>query len=82
MRYQVGDEVLWVLGNITGAALFIGYPKDDKAGKVLIIASAANVGTEIDAHVCHPTGQSYPALGAEFRQRFAQEYPGRLLGNP
>jgi len=82
MTYKIGDVVQWVLGSTTGEAYFIGHPKSDKRDAVLILASAAMVEIEIDAEDCHPTGRSYPAKGAEYRQRHVRQFPGKLKGNP
>jgi hypothetical protein len=81
MKYQIGDVVQWVLGTATGEAIFIGHPNTAKNNKVLVLATAALVGIEIDAKDCRPTGISYPSMGGEYRQRYLQEFPGKLKGN-
>jgi hypothetical protein len=82
MEYRVGDVVQWVLGSTTGEAYFIGHPKADKSERALILATAADAEIEMDAEDCHPTGRSYPATGAEYRQRHVRQFPGKLKGNP
>jgi hypothetical protein len=41
-----------------GEYTFIGYPRGDKAGKVLVLAHSGEVGRQIDADQCAPTGRS------------------------
>jgi hypothetical protein len=55
---------------------FIGHPNADKSGQILVLATAAEVGLEIDAEDCHPTGRSYPDTGAESRRRYFRQFPG------
>jgi hypothetical protein len=81
VKYQVGDVVQWVLGSTTGEGYFIGHRKANKSGQILVLATAAEVGIEIDAEDCHPTGRSYPATGAEYRHRYFRQFPGKLAGN-
>jgi hypothetical protein len=44
---------------------------------VLTLASAEIVGVEIDAENCRPTGRSYPAMGQQYRERYAEQFPGK-----
>lgn len=81
MKYQIGDIVQWVLGNTTGEGFFIGHPKDDKKELVLVLATTGEVGVEIDADNCHPTGRSYSAVGRKYRLRYLRQFPGKLKGN-
>ena len=79
---SIGDTVFWSLGTTAGEATFVGHPKGDHAGKVLILAFAAEVGFEIDAENCSPTSRSNPQRGREYRQRYFRNHPGGLEGNP
>jgi len=36
VSYRIGDVVFWVLGTTSGEGTFIGHPKDDKVGKILV----------------------------------------------
>ena len=82
MTYQIGDTVFWATSSTAGEYTFIGHLKGDKAGKVLVLAMAAEVGFEVDADECSATGRSNPQRGREYRQRFFRNYPRGLEGNP
>ena len=71
-----------VLGTTSGEGTFIGHPKADKVGKILVLATAAEVGVELDAEDCSPTGRSNPQRGREYRLRYFRQFPGVLQGNP
>ena len=60
MTYQVGDTVYWGTPITAGEYTFIGHPRGDKAGKVLVLAHSAEIGFEVDADECAPTGLSNP----------------------
>ena len=80
--YQVGDVVFWGTPTTAGEYTFIGYPRGDKTGKVLVLAHSGEVGQEIDADECTPIGRSNPQRGREYRQRYFRHYPRGLEGNP
>jgi hypothetical protein len=82
MTYQVGDTVFWATASTAGEFCFIGHPRDDKAGKVLVLADSAEIKMEIDADECAPTGRSNPQRGREYRQRYFRTHPRGLDGNP
>jgi hypothetical protein len=81
-KYHVGDVVSWMLGSMTGEAYFIGTLASDLGGRVLVLATASEVGIEIEARDCHATGRGSPARGIEYRQRYARQRPGRLAAFP
>jgi hypothetical protein len=60
MAYKVGDIVFWATTSAAGEYTVIGHPKGDKAGKVSVLAMAADIGFEVDADKCAPTGHSNP----------------------
>ena len=66
----------------SGKSTFIGYPRGDKAGKVLVLAIGAEVGFEVDADECSRTDRSNPQRGREYRQRYFRNHPRGLEGNP
>jgi hypothetical protein len=80
--YGVGDVVFWGRPTTAGEYTFIGYPRGDKTGKVLVLARSGEVGQEIDADECSPTGRSNPQRGREYRQRYFRNHPRGLEGNP
>jgi hypothetical protein len=82
--YKIGDAVFFSLSGHTtaGEATFIGHPKTDKAGKVLVLAIAAELGFEVDADECSPTGRSNLQRGREYRLRYFRNHPRGLEGNP
>jgi hypothetical protein len=80
--YNVGDVVFWGTPTTAGEYTFIGHPKGDKGGKVLMLAHSAEVGFEVDADECNPTGRSDPQRGHEYRQRYFRSHPRGLEGNP
>ena len=51
------------------------------AGNVLVLALGAEVGFEVDADECSPTGLSNPQRGREYRQRYFR-HPRGLEGIP
>ena len=63
--YSIGDVVFWGTSTTTGEYTFIGHPKGDKEGNVLVLAMAAEVGFEVDADECSPTGRSNPQRGRD-----------------
>jgi hypothetical protein len=79
MSYKIGDSVFWVLRSTSGDGYFIGHRKTG-GDKILILATSAEVGVEIDAENCRPTGRAYPDTGREYRLRYARNFPGKLLG--
>ena len=42
--YSVGDVVFWGTLTTAGEYTFIGHPKGDKAGKVLVLAHSGEIG--------------------------------------
>jgi len=80
--YSVGDVVFWGTPTTAGEYSFIGYPKGDTAGKILVLALGAEIGFEVDAHDCRPTGITNPQRGREYRQRYFRNRPRGLEGNP
>jgi hypothetical protein len=80
--YSIGDVVFWGTPTTAGEYTFIGHPKGDTAGKVLVLAHSAEIGFEVDADECRPTGQSSnSSRGREYRQRYLRNHPGRLEEN-
>src|SRR5688572_6208669 len=61
--YSVGDVVFWGTPTTAGEYTFIGHPKGDTAGKVLVLAHSAEIGFEVDADECRPTDHSNPSEG-------------------
>lgn len=80
--HSVGDVVFWGTPTTAGEYTFIGHPKGDKEGKVLVLAHSGEIGQEIDADECTPTGRSNPQRGREYRQRYFRNHPDGLEGNP
>jgi hypothetical protein len=80
--YSVGDVVFWGTPTTAGEYTFIGNPKGDHAGKVLILAFSGEIGFEVDADECSPTGRCNPQRGQEYRMRYFRNHPGGLEGNP
>src|SRR5688500_9377591 len=78
MSYRVGDIVRWALGTLAGEAYFIGNLARDAEGRFVVLATAAEVGIEIEARDCNATGRSSPSHGSQYRQRYARQRPGRL----
>jgi hypothetical protein len=76
--YHLGEIVRWLLGSTTGEAYFIGNLARDSEGRVLVLATASEVGIEIEARDCRTTGRGNSAHGNEYRQRYARQRPGRL----
>jgi hypothetical protein len=64
-----------------GESYFIGHLRADTENRVLILATAAEVGIEIDAEHCRPTGRNNPSQGNDYRDRYARQRPGRLRSN-
>jgi hypothetical protein len=81
-EYSVGDVVFWGMPTTAGEYTFIGHPRGDRAGKVLVLAHSGETGVEIDADECSPTGRSDPQRGREYRQRYFRNHPRGLEGNP
>ena len=52
------------------------------AGELLVLAHSAEIGFEVDADECRPTGQSNPRRGREYRQRYFRNHPRGLEGTP
>jgi hypothetical protein len=82
MSYAIGDTVFWATASTTGEYTFIGHPKGDTDGKVLVLAIGAEIGFEVDADECSPTGRSNLQRAREYRQRYFRNHPGGLEGNP
>lgn len=80
--YSVGDIVFWATPGVAGELTFIGHPRGDKSGKMLVLANSAMVGEEFDADECSPTSSSNPQRGEEYRQRYFWNHPGSLEGKP
>ena len=55
--YSVGDVVFWGTPTTAGEYI-IGHPKGDKAGKIVVLANSGEVGQEVEADECSPTGRS------------------------
>jgi hypothetical protein len=79
--YSIGDVVFWGAPTTGGEYTFIGHPKGDRTGKVLVLAHSAEIGFEVDADECRPTGSSDPQRGREYRMRYFRNHPGGLEGN-
>ena len=80
-KYQIGDIVEWVLsrfGSMVRESYFIGQLRADTKNRVLVLATAAEVGFEIDAEHCRLTGRNNPSQGKDYRDRYARQRPGRL----
>ena len=41
--YKIGDLVFWATASSAGAHAFIGHPRGDKAGKVLVLATGTGL---------------------------------------
>jgi hypothetical protein len=80
--YQIGDVVFWGTPTTAGEYTFIRHPRGDKSGKILVLAFGGEVGFEVDAHECSPTGRGNPQRGREYRLRYFRNYPRGLEGNP
>ena len=80
--YSVGDVVFWGTPTTAGEYTFIGHPRGDKDGSVLVLAHSAEIGFEVDADECWPTGRSNPQRGREYRLRYFRNHPGGLEGDP
>ena len=46
--YGIGDVVFWGTPTTAGEYTFIGHPKGERAGKVLVLAHSAEIGFEMD----------------------------------
>jgi hypothetical protein len=79
-KYQIGDVVFGGTPTTAGEYTFIGHPKGDKAGKVLVLALSGQW-FEVDAADCSPTGTSNPQRGREYRERYFRYHPHGLEGN-
>ena len=79
--YNVGDVVFWGTPTTGGEYTFIGHPKGDHSGETLILAFSGEIGFEVDADECSPTGRSNPRRGREYRLYF-RNHPRGLEGNP
>jgi hypothetical protein len=85
-KYQIGDILYCdlnglALGSTATEGYFIGHLRADTKNRVLILATAAEVGIEIDAEHCRAIGRSNPSQGNEYRDRYARQHPGRLRSN-
>ena len=47
-NYSIGDVVFWGAAAAAGEYTFMGHPKGDTAGKVLVLAHSAEIGFEVD----------------------------------
>jgi hypothetical protein len=81
-EHSVGDVVFWGTPTTAGEYTFIGHPKGDKDGKILVLAHSGEVGQEVDAVECSPTGRSNPQRGRQYRLRYFRNHPRGLEGNP
>src|SRR5688572_28471283 len=79
--YNIADVVFWGTPTTAGEYTFIDHPKGDKPGKVLVLAHSAEIGFEVDADECRPTGSSISQRGREYRMRYFRNHPGGLEGN-
>ena len=70
----MGDTVFWATASTAGEWTFIGHPKGDKGVRVLVLAHSAEVGVDIDADECSPTGRSNQQRGCEYRQRYFRNH--------
>jgi hypothetical protein len=80
--YNIGDVVFWATASGAGEYTFIGHPRGDKAGKLLVLAIGGEVGFAVDATECAPTGRNDPRRGREYRLRYFRNHPRGLEGNP
>lgn len=80
--YQIGDGVFWATASTAGGWTFIGHPRGDKAGKVLVLASSPEIGFEIEADQCSPAGWHDGDRGRFYRLRYFRNHPRGLEGNP
>jgi hypothetical protein len=80
--YQIGDVVFWGTPTTAGEYTFIGHPRGDEAGKVMVLAHSGEIGFEVDADECSPTDRSNSQRGREYRQRYFRNHPRGLEGNP
>ena len=85
-KYQIGDIVRCdlnglALGSMGMEGCFIGHLRADTKSRVLRLATAAEVGIEIDSEHCRPTGHNHPSQGQNYRERYARQRPGRLRSN-
>jgi hypothetical protein len=80
--YAIGDGVFWATASTAGTWTFIGHPRGDRTGRVLVLASSPEIGFEIEADQCSPAGWSDPQRGREYRQRCFRSNPRGLKGNP
>jgi hypothetical protein len=58
MAYNVGDIVFWRIDSTAGEGVFIGEPRNDKHGKILILAGPTELGLEFDAGPVAPRGEA------------------------
>jgi hypothetical protein len=70
--YKIGDVVFWATASGAGEYTFIGHPKSDKAGKVLVLALGAEIGFGVDAHECAP-GESSLVDGVCSARQLSEE---------
>lgn len=82
VTYQIGDTVFWGTPTTAGEYCFIGHPRGDKEGKVLVLAHSGEIGFEVDADECAPTGRSDRHRGQHYRLRYFRNHPRGLEGNP
>jgi hypothetical protein len=82
MAYSIGDVVFWGTPTTAGEYLFIGHPRGDRAGKILVLAHSGEIGHEVDADECSPTGRSNAERGRFYRLRYFRNHPRGLEGNP
>ena len=65
-----------------GVYTFIASPEATAPARCWVLAHSGEVGVEIDADECAPTGRSNPRRGREYRQRYFRNHPRGLVGNP
>ena len=79
--YSIGDGVFWATGTTAGEWTFIGHPKGDKAGKILVLARSGEIGIEVDADKCSRAAWTNPDRGQFYRLRYFRNHPDGLEGN-
>jgi hypothetical protein len=83
LRSHMGGELLSTEITRSPEVTVIGPHKgqqgrDNKAGKVLVLATTAEVGVDVDGEDCSPTGQSYPGEGQALPLALFPNFPSKL----
>ena len=55
---------------------------NEKSGKILVLALGAEIGFEVDAQDCSPTGRSDGIRASSFASGILRSHPRGLEGNP